>query len=174
MPRGGKRVGSGRPKGTGKYGESTVAIRIPVSEVENVMTWLDNECYRLPFYQDAISAGLPNQASDEVSERLDLNQLLIRRPATTFFLRVYGASMINVGIYHNDILIVDRSLQATNGKIVIAAVDGELTVKRLSIEKTGIRLLPENEAFHPIEISEHTDLQILGVVTNVIHALQEV
>lgn len=171
MPKGGKRVGSGRPKGTGKFGEETVAMRIPVSEVENVLRWVENKFYRLPFYQDAISAGLPNQASSEVAETLDLNEMLVKRPETTFLLRVYGTSMINAGIFDNDVLIVDRSIRPSDGKVVIAAVNGELTVKRLSIEGKRVQLLPENETYPPIEITSDTDLQIMGVVTNVIHAL---
>lgn len=171
MPQGGKRKGAGRPTGTGKYGEPTVAIRIPTSEAENISKWIENKFYRLPFFQDAISAGLPNQASEKVAETLDLNELLIKRPSTTFLLRVYGTSMINAGIFDNDIVIVDRALQATDGKIVIAAVNGELTVKRLSIERNRVELLPENDAFPKIEITSDTEFQILGVVTNVIHAL---
>jgi DNA polymerase V len=171
MPKGGKRIGSGRPKGTGKFGEPTVAMRIPASEVENVLRWVENKFYRLPFYQDAISAGLPNQASEEVADTFDLNELLIKRPSTTFLLKVYGSSMINAGIFHNDILIVDRSIQPSDGKVVIAAVNGELTVKRLSIEKDKVQLIAENESYQPIEITSDTDLQILGVVTNVIHSL---
>lgn len=171
MPKGGKRVGSGRPKGTGKYGEETVAMRIPVSEVENVLRWVENKFYRLPFYQDAISAGLPNQAGGDIAETLDLNEMLVKRPETTFLLKVYGTSMINAGIFDNDVLIVDRSIRPTDGKVVIAAVNGELTVKRLSIEGKRVQLLPENDTYYPIEITGDTDLQIMGVVTNVIHAL---
>lgn len=171
MPKGGKRTGSGRPKGTGKFGEATVAVRIPMSEVDNVLRCVQNKFYRLPFYQDAISAGLPNQASEEIEDTLDLNELLIKRPAATFLLRVYGSSMIKAGIFQDDILIVDRSMKPSHGKIVIAAVNGELTVKRLWIEKDKVLLVAENDNYRPIEITGDTDLQILGVVTNVIHSL---
>ncbi len=171
MPKGGKRTGSGRPKGTGKFGEPTLAVRIPVSEVENVLRWVQNKFYQLPFYQDAISAGLPNQASEEVETTLDLNELLIRRPSTTFFLRVCGSSMIKAGIFHNDILIVDRSIKPSDGKIIIAAINGELTVKRLCIEEDKVRLVAENDHYRPIEITSDTELHIWGVVTYVIHSL---
>lgn len=171
MAKGGKRTGSGRPKGTGKFGEPTMAVRIPISEVENVLKWVQNKFYRLPFYQDAISAGLPTQASDAVEETLDLNELLIRRPETTFFLRVSGSSMIKAGIFHNDILIVDRSIQPSNGRIVIAAVNGELTVKRLSLDSHKVQLVAENDNYQPIDITNDTALHIFGVVTNVIHSL---
>ncbi len=171
MTSGGKRIGSGRPKGTGKYGVRTKAIRLPLSEIENVLKYIENKFYRLPFYQDAISAGLPNQATEEIEDTLDLNDLLIRNPAATFFLRVTGNSMINVGIFDNDILIVDRSIEPLNGKIVIAAINGEFTVKTLFKKGDKVRLIAENDAYRPIEITTDMDLHILGVVTNVIHSL---
>jgi DNA polymerase V len=171
MPRGGKRTDSGRPKGSGKFGVETKAIRLPANEIEEVLKYIQNKFYRLPFYQDAISAGFPNQASEEVEDTLDLNELLIRRPAATFFLRVTGNSMIKAGIFHGDILIVDRSIEPISGKIVIAAVNGELTVKRLVIEDNRVQLVAENDVYRPIEITGEIDLHIWGVVTNVIHAL---
>lgn len=171
MPKGGKRMGSGRPKGTGKFGVETKAIRLPVSEIENVLRCVQNKFYRLPFYQDAISAGFPNQATEEVEDTLDLNELLIRKPAATFFLRVTGNSMINAGIFDGDILIVDRSIAPISGKIVIAAINGELTVKRLFKKGDTVQLVAENDAYHPIEITADTDLHIWGVVINVIHSL---
>ena len=171
MPRGGQRSGSGRPSGSGKYGEPTKAVRIPESQVEAVLEWVENRCYRLPFYECAVAAGLPSQAEDEVHEELDLNELLIRRPESTFCVRVAGSSMINVGIHHNDILVVDKGISPENGKIVIAAVNGELTVKRLLKEKGKVTLMPENEKYPPIEIEEGMELHIWGVVTNVIHNL---
>jgi DNA polymerase V len=169
MARGGKRVGAGRPQGTGKFGEATKAIRIPISEVETVLRFVQHKFYRLPFYQDAISAGLPSSAEDAIDNQVDLNDLLIKHPLTTFFLKVSGSSMINAGIHHNDILIVDRSVEPSSGKIVIAALNGELTVKRLSIEGKKIRLIPENDHYQPIEITDDCSLHIWGVVTNVIH-----
>lgn len=171
MPPGGKRPGAGRPKGSGKFSEETKAIRIPVSEVESVMRYVQNQMYCLPFYQDAISAGFPSPAEGDSEDRIDLNELLIKHPSATFFLRVTGNSMINAGIHHNDILIVDRSISPSDGKIVIASVYGELTVKRLRIEGKKIQLVAENEAYHPIDITTEMDLRFWGVVTNVIHSL---
>lgn len=168
MVKGGKRQGSGRPQGTGKFGESTKAIRVPVSEVENVFKLIENAFYRLPFYE-TVSAGFPSTADSFEGEKLDLNELLIKHPAATFFLRVSGSSMIKAGIHHNDILIVDRSLEPTHGKIVIAALNGELTVKRLYRHNNVIRLMPENDDYQPIEVKREMDLHIWGVVTNVIH-----
>lgn len=171
MIQGGRRLGAGRPKGTGKFGEPTKAIRVPKSEAENILKLVHNQFYRLPLYQHSVSAGFPSPAEDEMESSLDLNELLIKRPNATFFLRVSGSSMIQAGIHHEDILIVDRSIEPTHGKIVIAALNGELTVKRLYIEGKKILLLAENTAYSPIEITEEMDFRIWGVVTNVIHAL---
>jgi DNA polymerase V len=119
MARGGKRSGSGRPQGSGKFGEPTKAVRIPESQVEAVMEWVENGCYRLPFFESAVAAGLPSMAEDEVHDLLDLNELLIRRPQTTFCVRVAGSSMINAGIHHRDILVVDSSSEwRVDGKTV--------------------------------------------------------
>ena len=168
MPRGGRRAGAGRPEGSGKFGEKTVAIRIPVSCAENVRRQL---LYRLPLYQCAVAAGFPSPADSEMDGVLDLNDLLIKHPAATFFVRVAGSSMIKAGIFHNDLLVVDRSLEPLPGKIVIAAVNGELTVKRLHKEGLKLQLVAENDAYPPIDISDDMDLRIWGVVTNVIHTV---
>ena len=122
----------------------------------------------LLFYKSMVSAGFPSPADDDL-ENLDLNELLIKHPSATFFLKVSGSSMIKAGIHHNDILVVDRSLEPTSGKIVIASVNGELTVKRLRIEDKKIKLVAENDAYSPIDITEEFDFRIWGVVTNVIH-----
>lgn len=169
MSKGGRRVGAGRPHGSGKFSESTKAIRVPVSQVEMVLKSIQNKFYHLPFYQSSISAGFPSPAEDDMEEKLDLNELLIKHPSATFFLRVSGSSMIRAGIHHDDILVVDRSLEPKSGKIVIASVNGELTVKRLHCEGKKVRLVAENEGYAPIDITEDVDLRIWGVVTNVIH-----
>jgi DNA polymerase V len=171
MKRGGQRSNAGRPAGSGKFGEPTKAIRVPITEVGTIARLLQNAFYRLPFYQNAVAAGFPSPADDEMADKLDLNDLLIKHPTSTFFLRVSGSSMINAGIHDNDILIVDRSLEPSNGKIVIAAINGELTVKRLVVHGKRVQLHPENSAFAPIEIPEGAELHIWGVVTNVIHGL---
>lgn len=166
MAQGGRRAGAGRPVGSGKFKEKTVAIRVPASHVEAIRRRVQ---YRLPVYQCAVAAGFPSPAESELDGVLDLNDLLIQHPAATFFVRVAGSSMINAGIFHNDLLVVDRSIEPMHGKIVIAAVNGELTVKRLSTEGASVQLVAENEAYPPIDISEGMDLHIWGVVTNVIH-----
>lgn len=171
MPKGGQRAGAGRPQRSGKYGEATKAIRIPLSAVEEVLRCVQHKFYRLPFYQHTVSAGFPSPAEDDIEDKLDLNELLIKHPSATFFLRVSGSSMIKAGIHHNDILIVDRSLEPTDGKVVIASVNGELTVKRLSCIGKKVQLIAENDAYAPIEITEEVDFRIWGIVTNVIHSL---
>lgn len=171
MASGGKRPGAGRPKGSGKFGIPTKAIRVPEKDVEAIYQYIQQQFYRLPFYQSTVVAGFPSPADDSIEKKLDLNELLIKNPAATFFLRVSGSSMIDAGLHHDDILIVDRSIAPAHGKIVIAAVNGELTVKRLHLEKNKVFLMPENEDYPPLEITEGAELHIWGVVAHVIHAV---
>lgn len=124
-----------------------------------------------PLYSNRVSAGFPSPADDHIETKLDLNQHLVKRPAATFFVRVEGDSMIGAGIHPNDLLVVDRSIKPINGKVVIAVLNGELTVKRLKIQKETITLMPENERYSPIVIDETMEFNIWGVVTNVIHAV---
>ncbi|MBC8337957.1 MAG: translesion error-prone DNA polymerase V autoproteolytic subunit [Alphaproteobacteria bacterium] len=124
----------------------------------------------LPFFGAAVQAGFPSPADDYLEGALDLNEHLIRRPAATFFLRVLGDSMTGVGIHSGDLLIVDRSVPPIDGRIVIAVLDEELTVKRLSRRRGKVRLMPENPRYRPIEIGDGQDLQIWGVVRHVIHS----
>jgi DNA polymerase V len=123
----------------------------------------------LPLVTARISAGFPSPAEDYIDKKLDLNDYLIRHPAASFFVRVEGNSMINAGIHNGDLLIVDRALEPADGKIVIALVNGEMTVKRISKKAGRLYLLPENDAFKPLEITEGSEFQVWGVVTSVIH-----
>jgi len=169
MTRGGKREGAGRPSGKGKFGSTTKPVRIPENMIDEVLEFVNNKGFALPLYGSTVQAGFPSPADDFIEGRLDLNKHLIKHPSATFFLRVSGDSMINAGIHPDDILIVDKSLEAKHGKIVIAAVDGNLTVKRLHKITNKTYLMPENKKFSPIEITEDNDVVIWGVVTNVIH-----
>lgn len=126
---------------------------------------------KLPLYGTKIPAGFPSPADDHLEASIDLNRQYIRHPAATFFVRVQGHSMIGAGIRNNDMLVVDRSLEAQSGSIVIAVVNGELTVKRLLMNDDGVFLMPENPEYEPIEIKEQMDLHIWGVVAHVIHSL---
>ncbi|HAT7071805.1 TPA: translesion error-prone DNA polymerase V autoproteolytic subunit [Legionella pneumophila] len=173
MSHGGARAGAGRPRGQGKYGESTKSVRIPESRIQDVMKYLqgEKEFTAIPLYTSSVRAGFPSPGDDYIESMLDLNEYLIKHPASTFFVRASGESMINAGIYSGDILIVDRGIEATHGKIVIVALNGELTVKRLSRQHGQVKLLAENPDFPPIDITEEYDMLIWGVVTHVIHTV---
>lgn len=171
MARGGARSGAGRPKGQGKYSESTKPVRIPKSMVDDVLQYVETQGHKLPLYSSAVQAGFPSPADDYIEAHLDLNKHLIKHPTATFFVKATGDSMIQAGIHPGDILIVDRSLEATHGRIIIAALDGQLTVKRLHQSAGKVLLMPENESYQPIPITDETDLVIWGVVTNVIHGV---
>ena len=127
--------------------------------------------YALPVFLGRLPAGFPSPADDDIEGKLDLNRHLIKHPAATFFVRVSGDSMLEAGIHTGDLLVVDRSLEAIDGNVVVAALDGELTVKRLYRRDQTLRLLPANTHYQPIEIQAHQSFEIWGVVTNVIHAL---
>ena len=117
-----------------------------------------------------VSAGFPSPADDYLENNLNLDKLLIKNRPSTFLIRAGGDSMINIGIYDGDILIVDRSLDAKSKDIVIASIFGELTVKKLILDIHGNpQLKSENELYSSIEIKNKEDLIIWGVVTSVIH-----
>ena len=122
----------------------------------------------LPFFTTRISAGFPSPADDHIDQKLDLNSL-IKHPADTFLVKVEGDSMINAGIQDGDILVVDKAIEPLNNKIVVANINGELTVKRLKIVGTKVYLLAENPNYKSIEINTILDFTIRGVVTFVIH-----
>lgn len=169
MTHGGKRSGAGRPKGCNQWGEPTQPVRIPISQLDAVKRFLSQGQVHCPLYSSHVQAGFPSPADDYIEDHLDLNEYLIKHPAATFFVKAEGQSMIGANIQPGDLLIVDRSIPATHGKIVIAAIQGELTVKRLFQQAGKIQLLPENPEFKPIDISENSELVIWGVVTHIIH-----
>lgn len=125
----------------------------------------------IPLYLNHVSAGFPSPAQDYVEDTLDLNELCIDHPAATFFVRVEGESMVDAGIFPGDILVVDRALNASHGDIVIACIHGEMTVKELALNPS-VQLIPHNPSFAPIEISEESELDIFGVVTNVVRRVR--
>lgn len=124
-----------------------------------------------PLYLDRISAGFPSPADDYIETALDLNTYLIRNPAATFMVRVSGDSMTGAGINDGDILVVDRSEKPGHGRIVVAVLDGELTVKRLIMQAGRILLAPENPRYQPIAVAEEQDLHVWGVVSGVVRRL---
>ena len=122
----------------------------------------------VPFFAEGVAAGFPSPATGELNGTLDLNQLCVRHPAATYFVRARGDSMTGAGIDDGDVLVVDRSTTVTNGAIIIASIHGEFTVKRLDKRGEKVRLLPENPAYKPIEITPGCEAEFFGVVTFVI------
>lgn len=190
--RGGLRPGAGRKAGSSRYNEPTKPVRVPVSLLPGLQTLLAAhqqqpapvECFDavyvpalhpgklpLPLFTGKVAAGFPSPADDYVDKTLDLNELLVQKPAATFFARAQGDSMLGAGIHPNDILVIDRSIEAVPGKIVVCALNGELTVKRLTKDGERWKLQAENSAYPDIPIHDNLELVIWGVVTNVIHAL---
>lgn len=117
----------------------------------------------------SVVAGFPSPAEQYQEQPLDLNELLVRRPAATFFVKVSGESMSGAGIHDGDLLVVDRSLRPASGDVIIAAVDGEFTVKTYRRDKTGVRLEPANTDFPVIRLKSGQELDYFGKVTACIH-----
>ena len=127
---------------------------------------------RYPFYHTPAACGFASPAADYLQETLSLDQLLIRHPAATFFARAKGQSMEGAGIFDDDILIIDRSLTAKSGDVIIALLDGELIVKRLVCGEGKAMLQSEHPDYPPITVDSEQSLDVWGVVTNVIHGLR--
>lgn len=163
MPRGGKRPGAGRPK---TLREPSERISLPASMVEDVRKFVAAKAYRLPVYLGSVQAGLAAAPDDAVDGYMDLNQQLAPNPASTFLVRAAGHSMVDANIRDGDLLVVDRSLRPSNGKIVIAAIEGQLTVKFLIVKQGKPFLMPANADFPPIPINEDDGITIWGVVTS--------
>ncbi len=124
-----------------------------------------NDVTEHPLYADAVAAGFPSPGDDLVEQPLDLNDLMIDNPTSTFFVRVQGDSMEGARIFDGDVLVVDRSIQARENMIVVAAVYGELVVKRLQKTRTGLALVSENDNYAPILIDDTEGCYIWGVAT---------
>ena len=127
---------------------------------------------RLPLYLSSIKAGFPSPADDYIEKKLDLNEYLVKNPPATFFLRVSGDSMKDACIQNEDLLIVDCSKEPVAENIVVAALDGELTLKRARKIRGKLFLFAENINYEPIPINDGSDLIIWGVVTHVIHHIK--
>lgn len=124
-----------------------------------------------PLLGESVQAGFPSPADDWLEDAIDLNQHFIKNPPATFLMRVCGDSMRDVGILHGDIVAVDRSLQAKPGRIVVASIHGEFTIKRLSRIKGKLCLVAENPQFAPIELTEELEAVTVGVVVSVLRSL---
>jgi DNA polymerase V len=189
MTQGGKREGAGRKPRFGS--DKTVAMRIPEPLKPLLDQWLaDYRALRtvsnsqaddfrtlgqslsalsLPVFASRVPAGAPVAADDLKEADVDLNTFLVRHPGSTFMVTVKGNSMRDAAILDGDMLLVDSAIEARHGKIVVAVLNGELTVKRLEKTASGIRLMPENPDYQPIEVPEDASFFIWGVVTRVIH-----
>lgn len=185
--RGGARLGAGRKPSP----DPTTTIRVPSSQKAAILDFVK---YRragfivplgmeilsfaeqppkrqFPLMSHAVRAGFPSPADDYVEKRIDLNEELIQHREATFFLRVKGQSMVDAGIDDGDELIVDRAITPEHGRIVIAAVDGELTVKRFFQRDGVVRLVAENPTHPDIELEEGQEMLIWGVVTKIIKSV---
>ena len=119
---------------------------------------------RAPLFASQPAAGFPAPADDLVEKALDINDLVVENPASTFFVRVQGDSMEGAGIFSGDVLVIDRSVEAKDGKIVVAAVYGEMVVKRLKKQGSGFLLVSEHEGYEPIVLQDNDDCFLWGVV----------
>ena len=124
-----------------------------------------------PLMSSSVIAGFPSPAEQYVERPLDLNELLVARPAATYFVRAQGDSMAGAGVQDGDLLVVDRSLEPEDGSMVIACVDGEFTVKTYRRDRGGVRLEAANPAYPPIAFAGEMELRVFGVVTAVVHRL---
>ncbi|MFN9067614.1 MAG: LexA family protein, partial [Bdellovibrionales bacterium] len=118
-----------------------------------------------------IQCGFPSPAADYLEDQLNLHDYLIKKPAATFLMRAKGDSMVGAGIYPDDILIIDRSLTARSGNIIVASLNGDFTLKRLIQIHGTVILQPENPVYKPLTITPEMDFQIFGVVTFNVHRL---
>ena len=146
------------------------AVQRPVSVRSVRPVAADAPALPLRRYTCRVAAGFPSPADDHLEGPLDLNAHLVAHPAATFVVRVEGDSMTGAGIRDGDLLVVDRSREAKSGAIVVAVVDGELTVKRLRVGRDGVRLEAENPAYRPIVVREGAELTIWGVVAHAIRS----
>jgi len=123
----------------------------------------------LPLYGDAVPAGFPSPADDYLDMDLNLHDYLVQHPSATFCVRAIGDSMIDAGIQSSDVMVIDRALSPKNNDIVLAVVNGEFTVKRIKKNDETLYLMPANENYRPMKITEDMNFQVWGVVTFIIH-----
>jgi DNA polymerase V len=128
---------------------------------------MPKESIKLPMFQSSPSAGFPAPGDDQVERVLDINDLVVQNPASTFFVRVAGDSMTGAGIFSGDVLVIDRSKEVKDGVIVVAAINGEMVVKRFMADNNGSGpvLVSENDEYQPIVVGEGEDCIVWGVVT---------
>ncbi len=161
---GGRRLGAGRPAGTGKWkGEPTQMMRVPVSRKTEVKSLLESQGYCLNVFDMFVQAGAMTAIGDEMAEKKDVMEIL-GADGESFTVVANGDSMINANIHSGDMLIVDSTAQAREGEIVVASIDGDFTVKRLQKHNGQMHLMPENPDFDPIPILDDSEFRVHGVV----------
>ena len=138
----------------------TATVTIYSAQIDSVL--------KLLHIKQGISAGFPSPADDFINTSIDLNKELIKNPSATFYGKVEGDSMKDAGIDHGDLLVIDKSLEPRNGKIAVCYIDGQFTIKKIKIEKNCCWLLPANENYSPIKVTEENDFIIWGIVIHVI------
>ncbi len=142
------------------YSTTTLDIYSAITETE----------LELPLISTGISAGFPSPAMDFIDISIDLNKHVISHPSATFYGRVKGNSMKDEGINDGDLLVIDKSIEPSNGKIAICYIDGEFTVKKIQLEQDACWLIPANSEYKPIKVTAENDFLIWGIVTFVIKA----
>lgn len=130
---------------------------------------ITNKRIYIPLAQHSIPAGFPSPATEYEEDRLDLNELVVINPHATFYMHVQGNSMIEANVNDGDILVVDRSIEAAHGHIVVAVIDGEFTVKKLYIRDGVIKLVPANPDYPDIVLNNEQELNVWGVVSHIIY-----
>jgi DNA polymerase V len=125
----------------------------------------DSQGIELPFFETKVQAGFPSPAEDHLEQRLDLNTLVIANPNATFFVRVAGESMRDIGISDGDILVVDRSIESWENRVVVAVIDSEFTIKRFTTDQEAVLLKAENSDYPSIKITPEMDFSVWGVVS---------
>ena len=119
----------------------------------------------LPVADGGIRAGFPSPAQDYLESGIDLNRELVKNPSSTFFGRVSGDSMAGAGIEDGDLIVIDKSISASEGDIAVCFVDGEFTLKRIHIENDFVWLVPENPKYRKIKVTQDQNFMVWGVVT---------
>jgi DNA polymerase V len=134
----------------------------------DIFTPHSNGSMEIPLSEERVAAGFPSPADDYASTKLDLNRELIKNPASTFYARVSGLSMVDEGINDGDLLVIDKSLEPHDGSLAVCYIDGEFTLKRFERHDGYGLLMPANREFRPIKVTGENDFIIWGIVTYII------
>jgi len=171
--KGGKRSGAGRPVGTGKFKSPTKLMRIPADMEDGILNFIRSGGGSIKFFSSTVQAGYPELAGEgDEGENINLHSYLVDKDEDIFILTASGDSMIHAGINDGDLLLVNSRVEAREGDVVVASINGEFTVKRLSYAKGKVILQPENPDYRPIKIRDGDDMQVFGVVVHSIHKVQ--